>query len=292
MKRIALFVLTNLAIVIMLGVITSALGVDRFLSAQGLDLGTLLAFAAVIGFGGAFLSLLISKPIAKFSTGARTIDRPANAMEAWLLDTVRHHAQKAGLAMPEVAIYEGEANAFATGAFRNSALVAVSTGLLQTMSKEEVEAVLGHEVTHISNGDMVTMTLLQGVLNTFVVFLSRALAYVIDRMILRNEDEGPGIGYFVTSLVLNIVFGLLAGIVVAWFSRQREFRADAGSARILGSPRPMISALQRLGGMEPGELPRQLSAFGINGGTGGMGMLFASHPPIEQRIAALKALGS
>ena len=292
MKRVALFVLTNLAIVIMLGVVTSVLGVNRFLTAQGLNLGMLLAFAAVIGFGGAFLSLLISKPMAKFSTGARTIGQPANAMEAWLLDTVRHHADKAAIAMPEVAIYEGEPNAFATGAFKNSALVAISTGLLQTMSKEEVEAVLGHEITHVSNGDMVTMTLVQGVLNTFVVFLSKVLAYVIDRMILRNEDEGPGIGYFAVDLLLNIVFGLLAGIVVAWFSRRREFRADAGSAQILGSPRPMISALQRLGGLEPGELPRQISAFGIAGGAGGLGMLFASHPPIEQRIAALRALGN
>ncbi|HWY73233.1 MAG TPA: protease HtpX [Burkholderiaceae bacterium] len=292
MKRVALFVLTNLAIVIMLGVVTSVLGVNRFLTARGLDLGMLLAFAAVIGFGGAFFSLLISKPMAKFSTGARTIGQPSNAMEAWLLDTVRHHADKAGLAMPEVAIYEGEPNAFATGAFKNSALVAISTGLLQTMSKEEVEAVLGHEITHVSNGDMVTMTLLQGVLNTFVVFLSKVLAYVIDRMILRNEDEGPGIGYFAVDLTLNIVFGLLAGIVVAWFSRRREFRADAGSAQILGSPRPMISALQRLGGLESGELPRQISAFGIAGGAGGLGMLFASHPPIEQRIAALRALGN
>lgn len=292
MKRIALFVITNLAIVIMLGIVASALGVDRYLTAQGLDLGLLLGFAAVIGFGGAFFSLLISKPMAKFSTGARTIEQPANAMEAWLLDTVRHHTQKVGLRMPEVAIYEGEPNAFATGAFRNSALVAISTGLLQTMSKEEVEAVLGHEVTHVANGDMVTMTLLQGVLNTFVVFLSRALAYVIDRMILRNEDEGPGIGYFVTSIALNIVFGLLASIIVMWFSRRREFRADAGSARILGSTRPMISALQRLGGLEPGELPRQISAFGITGGPGGLGLLFASHPPIEQRIAALRALGN
>ena len=292
MKRVALFVLTNLAIIVMLGIVTSLLGVDRFLTAQGLNLPMLLGFAAVFGFGGAFFSLLISKPVAKFSTGARTIEQPANAMEAWLLDTVRHHAEKAGLAMPEVAIYEGEPNAFATGAFRNSALVAVSTGLLQTMSKEEVDAVLGHEVTHIANGDMVTMTLLQGVLNTFVIFLSRALAYVIDRMILRNEDEGPGIGYFAVSLVLNIVFGLLAGIVVAWFSRRREFRADAGSARILGSPRPMISALQRLAGMEPGALPQQLSAFGINGGGSGLGMLFASHPPIEARIAALRAMGN
>jgi heat shock protein HtpX len=292
MKRIALFVLTNLAIIVMLSVVTSVLGVNRFLTAQGLNVPMLLAFAAVVGFGGAFFSLLISKMVAKFSTGARTIKQPANAMEAWLLDTVRHHSQKAGLAMPEVAIYEGEPNAFATGAFKNSALVAVSTGLLQTMSKEEVEAVLGHEVTHVANGDMVTMTLLQGVMNTFVVFLSNVLAYVIDRMILRNEDEAPGIGYFAANLVLQIVFGLLASIVVMWFSRRREFRADAGSAQILGTPRPMISALQRLGGLEPAELPRQISAFGINGGAGGLGLLFASHPPIEQRIAALRALGN
>lgn len=292
MKRIALFVLTNLAIVIMLGVVASVLGFDRFLTNRGLDLKALLGFSAVFGFGGAFISLLISKWVAKFETGARTIEQPANAMEAWLLDTVRHHAQQAGIGMPEVAIYEGEPNAFATGASRNNALVAVSTGLLQTMSKEEVEAVLGHEITHIGNGDMVTMTLLQGVMNTFVIFLSRALAYVIDRMILRNEDEAPGIGYFATSLVLNIVFGVLASIVVMWFSRRREFRADAGSARILGSPRPMVSALQRLGGMEPGALPREVSAFGITGGTSGLGLLFASHPPIEQRIAALRSLGN
>jgi heat shock protein HtpX len=292
MKRIALFIVTNIAVVIMLGIVANVLGVDRFLTAQGLNLGLLLGFAAVIGFGGAFFSLLISKPMAKLTTGARTIGQPATAMESWLLETVRHHAQKAGLQMPEVAIYEGEPNAFATGAFRNSALVAISTGLLQTMNKEEVEAVLGHEVTHIANGDMVTMTLLQGVMNTFVVFLSRALAYVIDKMILRNEDEGPGIGYFAASIVLNIVFGLLAGIVVAWFSRRREFRADAGSAQILGSPRPMISALQRLGGLEPGALPQQLNAFGINGPGGGLGSLFASHPPIEARIAALRALGN
>ncbi|HEY4038826.1 MAG TPA: protease HtpX [Burkholderiaceae bacterium] len=292
MKRIALFVITNLAIVLMLGVVTSALGVNHFLSAQGLDLGQLLGFAAVIGFGGAIFSLLISKPVAKFTTGARTIEQPANAMEAWLLDTVRHHTQKVGLKMPEVAIYEGEPNAFATGAFRNSALVAISTGLLQTMSKEEVDAVLGHEVTHIANGDMVTMTLLQGVMNTFVVFLSNVCAYVIDRMILRNEDERAGLGYFAANLVFQLVFGLLASIVVMWFSRRREFRADAGSASILGTTRPMISALQRLGGLEPGELPRQISAFGITGGAGGLGLLFASHPPIEQRIAALRALGN
>jgi len=292
MKRVVLFLVTNLAVLVVLSIVTNLLGLNRALAENGLNLGALLVFSAIIGFGGAFISLLMSKTIARWSTGAQVISEPRSENETWLLATVKKLADRAGVAMPEVAIYEGEPNAFATGAFRNSALVAVSTGLLQTMSKEEVDAVLGHEVTHIANGDMVTMTLLQGVLNTFVVFLSRALAYVIDRMILRNEGEGPGIGYFATSIVLNIVFGLLAGIVVAWFSRRREFRADAGSAQILGTPRPMISALQRLGGLEPGELPRQISAFGINGRTGGLGMLFASHPPIEERIAALRALGN
>lgn len=288
MKRVALFVVTNLAIVLLLGVVTSLLGVNRFLTAQGLNLGMLLAFASVIGFGGAIFSLLISKPMAKWSTGARTIDGSSGPMEAWLVDTVRQLATRAGLQMPEVAIYEGEPNAFATGAFRNHALVAVSTGLLRSMSREEVEGVLGHEISHIANGDMVTMTLLQGLLNTFVVFLSKVLAYVIDRVILRNEDERPGIGYFVADIAMNILFGLLASLIVAWFSRQREFRADAGSAKVLGSARPMIAALQRLGGAESGDLPKEVSAMGING-AGGVMSLFASHPPIPVRIAALQA---
>jgi heat shock protein HtpX len=291
MKRIALFVLTNLAIVVLLGVVTSVLGVNRFLTAQGLNVGMLLAFAAVVGFTGAFFSLLISKPMAKWSTGARVIEQPQSAMEAWLVDTVRHHAQAAGVAMPEVAIYEGEPNAFATGAFKNSALVAVSTGLLQTMGREEVEAVLGHEITHVANGDMVTMTLLQGVMNTFVVFLSRVFGYVIDRVILRNEDDAPGMGYYVSVFVLDIVLGMLAAVIVAWFSRQREFRADAGSARILGSSRPMIHALERLGALEAGPLPQQVATMGITGRPSGVLSLFASHPPIEQRIEALKASG-
>jgi heat shock protein HtpX len=291
MKRIALFVLTNLAIVLLLGFVTSVLGVNRFLTARGLDLGMLLAFAAVIGFGGAFISLLISKPIAKWTTGARVIDRPGNAMESWLLDTVRALSSKAGLAMPEVAIYEGEPNAFATGAFKNHALVAVSTGLLQSMGKEEVEGVLGHEISHIGNGDMVTMTLLQGVMNTFVVFLSKVLAYVIDRVILRNEDDSPGIAYYVADVVLYLLFGMLAGLIVAWFSRRREFRADAGSAQVLGTSRPMIMALQRLGGLEAGELPRQVATMGISAGGRGMMALFATHPPIEARIAALQSAG-
>jgi heat shock protein HtpX len=291
MKRIALFVLTNLAILVVLGVVTSLLGVNQYLSARGLDLGMLLAFAAVVGFTGSIFSLLISKPMAKWSTSAQVIDQPRNAMEQWLVDTVRRHAEKAGIGMPEVAIYEGEPNAFATGAFKNSALVAVSTGLLQSMSREEVEAVLGHEVGHIANGDMVTLTLIQGVMNTFVVFLSRVIGYVVDRIILRNENDAPGIGYWASVIVLDIVLGFLAAIIVAWFSRQREFRADAAAAQLMGSPRPMISALQRLGGMEPGELPAQVRNMGIASKPGGLLALFASHPPIEERIAALQARG-
>ncbi len=289
MKRIALFVMTNLAIIVVLGVITSLLGVNRYLTAQGLNLGMLLAFAAVVGFTGSIISLLISKPMAKWTTGAHTIEQPANAMEAWLVDTVRRHAERAGIGMPEVAIYEGEPNAFATGAFKNSALVAVSTGLLQSMSREEVEAVLGHEVAHIANGDMVTMTLLQGVMNTFVVFASRVIGYVVDRIVLRNQDDAPGIGYYVTTIVLDIVLGFLAAIIVAWFSRQREYRADAGAARLMGGPRPMINALARLGGLEPGELPQQIKAMGINARPSGLLALFSSHPPIEDRIRALQS---
>ncbi|MCX8115843.1 MAG: protease HtpX, partial [Burkholderiaceae bacterium] len=260
MKRIALFVMTNLAIIVVLGVVTSLLGVNRYLTAQGLDLSMLLAFAAVVGFTGSIFSLLISKPMAKWTTGARTIDQPANAMEAWLVDTVRKHAQKAGIGMPEVAIYEGEPNAFATGAFKNSALVAVSTGLLQSMNREEVEAVIGHEVAHVANGDMVTMTLIQGVMNTFVVFLSRVIGYIVDRVVLRNQNEGPGIGYYVSTIVLDLVLGVLAAIIVAWFSRQREFRADRDAARLMGRTRPMINALARLGRPPPGELPQAVEA--------------------------------
>ena len=291
MKRIALFVLTNLAILVVLGVVTSLLGVNNYLSAQGLNVSMLLAFAAVVGFTGSFFSLLISKPLAKWTTGAQVISQPRNAMEQWLVEAVRQHATKAGISMPEVAIYEGEPNAFATGAFKNSALVAVSTGLLQSMSKEEVEAVLGHEIGHVSNGDMVTLTLIQGVMNTFVIFLSRVIGYVIDRMILKNEDDVPGIGYYVSVIVLDIVLGFLAAIIVAWFSRQREFRADAASARLMGSSRPMINALARLGGLEPGELPAQVKSMGIASKPGGVLALFSSHPPIEERIAALQSIG-
>ncbi|HWI79546.1 MAG TPA: protease HtpX [Ramlibacter sp.] len=286
MKRIVLFVLTNLAVVVVLGIVASLLGVNRYLTANGLNLGSLLVFAFIMGFGGAIISLLLSKTIAKWSSGVQLINEPRNADEAWIVQTVRKLADQAGIGMPEVGIFEGEPNAFATGAFKNSALVAVSTGLLQGMTREEIEAVLGHEISHISNGDMVTMTLIQGVMNTFVVFLSRVIGYFVDGFLSRGDNRsGPGIGYYVTTIVLDILFGFLAAIIVAWFSRQREFRADAGSAHLLGK-QPMINALARLGGMVPGELPKGLQSFGI---TSGVGKLFSTHPPIEERIAALQA---
>ena len=286
-KRIFLFLVTNLAIVVVLGIVASLLGVNRYLTAQGLNLGGLLAFAFVIGFGGAILSLLLSKPLAKWTSGVKVITGTEGADEAWIVETVRKFAQKAGLGMPDVGIFEGEPNAFATGAFKNHALVAVSTGLLQGMTREEVEAVIGHEISHIANGDMVTMTLIQGVMNTFVVFLSRVIGYLVDGWLSRGEQRrGPGIGYYVTTIVLDIVLGFLAAIIVAWFSRRREFRADSGSARLLGNRQPMINALARLGGMVPGELPKGLQTLGI---TSGVGKLFSTHPPIEERIAALQA---
>ncbi len=286
MKRIVLFALTNIAVLVVMSVVLSVLGLDRYLHAQGLNLGGLLAFSLVVGFTGSIFSLLISKPMAKWSTGAQVIEQPANSTELWLLDTVRRLAANAGIGMPEVAVYEGEPNAFATGANRNDALVAVSTGLLQNMTREEVEAVLGHEVAHIANGDMVTMTLLQGVVNTFVVVLSRVVGYMVDRALSR-DGQSSGIGYMATVIVCQIVFGLLASMIVAWFSRQREFRADAGSAQLLGSKRPMINALARLGQMHEAQLPQSVAALGINK-SGGMMELFASHPPIEERIAALQ----
>ena len=286
MKRIVLFLATNIAVVAVMTVILSLLGVDRFLTSAGLNLPMLMVFSLVVGFTGAIFSLLISKPMAKWSTGARVIDAPASSTELWLVDTVRKLSDRAGISMPEVALYEGEANAFATGAFKNAALVAVSTGLLESMNKEEVEAVLAHEVAHIANGDMVTMTLIQGVVNTFVVFLSRIVGYAVDRALSRNSNEGPGIGYTVAVMVSQIVFGIGASIIVAWFSRQREYRADAGSAQLLGSPRPMVNALARLGGLQPGALPQSLAAAGISDAPGFM-ELFSSHPPIEKRIAAL-----
>lgn len=286
MKRIALFVLTNLAVMVVLGIAASLLGVNRYLTANGLDLGMLLGFAALIGFGGATISLLISKPMAKWSTKAQVINDSPDATHQWIVATVQRFAQEAGIGMPEVAIFEGAPNAFATGAFKNSALVAVSTGLLQGMTREEVEAVIGHEVAHVANGDMVTMTLIQGVMNTFVVFLSRVIGYFIDRVILKNE-RGLGIGYYVTTIVLDMVLGVLAAIIVAWFSRQREYRADAGAAQLMGRKQPMINALARLGGLTPGELPRAVEAMGIGGKRGVMALL-STHPPIEDRIRALQ----
>src|SRR5713226_4337291 len=246
MKRIFLFIATNLAVVLLLSVVASALGVDQFLTQNGLNLETLLWFSLVMGFGGSFISLLISKQIALWSTGAHVIKSPEGAHERWLVETVRRLADKAGIGMPDVAIYEGAPNAFATGAFKNSSLVAVSTGLMESMSKEEVEAVLGHEITHVSNGDMVTLTLIQGVLNTFVFFLSRVVGYIVDKTVFRTE-RGVGPGFYITMIVSQILFGILASLIVAWFSRRREFRADAGSAGLLGTPRPMIAALTRLG---------------------------------------------
>ena len=290
MKRIVLFLATNIAVMLVLSVVLNVLGIGRGVSASGINVGELLVFSAVVGFTGSIISLLMSKPMAKWSTGARVIDNPANSTETWLVNTVRQLAERAGIGMPDVAVYEGEPNAFATGAFKNSALVAVSTGLLESMSQTEVEAVLGHEIAHIANGDMVTLSLIQGVVNTFVVFLARVVGFFVDKVLLRNEGRGPGIGYMVTVFVCEIVFGLLASIIVAWFSRQREFRADAGSAKLLGSPAPMQQALARLGGMQPGALPSSMAASGISGGASGWSALFSTHPPMEQRIAALNNL--
>jgi heat shock protein HtpX len=289
MKRIVLFVLTNVAVLAVLTIVLKVLGLDRIAAQEGFAVGPLLAFSAVVGFTGAIISLLMSKPMAKWSTGATVVDGSESSDHAWLVQTVRGLAQKAGIGMPEVAVYEGEPNAFATGAFKNSALVAVSTGLLQSMNREEVGAVLGHEVAHVANGDMVTMTLIQGVVNTFVVFLSRIVGTIVDRTVFRTE-RGTGPGYFITVIVCQILFGLLASIIVAWFSRQREFRADRGSADYLGTPQPMINALARLGGLEPGALPQSIKAMGISDRAGFMA-LFSTHPPMEQRIAALQARG-
>ncbi|WP_426055581.1 protease HtpX [Janthinobacterium sp. PSPC2-1] len=293
MKRIVLFIATNLAVMLVLSLVLSLLGVGNPARGSTLNLGSLLVFSLVVGFTGSIFSLLISKPMAKWSTGARVIDNPTSSTELWLVNTVRALSERAGIAMPEVAVYEGDANAFATGAFKNSALVAVSTGLLQSMNRDEVEAVLGHEIAHVANGDMVTLTLIQGVVNTFVVFMARVVGFFVDNVLLKNnnrEGGGRGIGYFVTVMVCEVIFGLLASIIVAWFSRQREFRADAGSAKLLGSPTPMMHALARLGGVPPGELPQSMQALGISGGNGGWGALFATHPPIEQRIAALRGV--
>lgn len=289
MKRIVLFLLTNLAVMLTISVVLSLLGVNRYLDQAGLNLSGLLVFSMVVGFAGAIISLLISKPMAKWSTGARVIDAPSGATELWLVGTVEKLARRSGIGMPEIAVYPGDANAFATGAFKNSALVAVSTGLLESMNQEEIEAVLGHEIAHVANGDMVTMALLQGVVNTFVVFLARVVGYLVDKVILRgnSDNQRPGFAYTFTVFVCELAFGIVASIIVSWFSRQREFRADAGSAKLLGSGQPMIHALARLGGIEPGELPAAMAGFGISNRPGFLA-LFSTHPPIEQRIAALR----
>jgi heat shock protein HtpX len=287
MKRIFLFVLTNIAVIAVMTIILSVLGIDRYLTAQGLNIPMLLAYSLVAGFTGSIFSLLISKPMAKWSTGAQVIEQPSNSTEQWLVETVRRLADRAGIGMPEVAVFEGEANAFATGAFKNDALVAVSTGLLANMTREEVEAVLGHEIAHIANGDMVTLTLIQGVLNTFVIFLSRIVGYAVDRALSRNNDDAPGIGYTITVIVCQIVFGIVASMIVAWFSRHREFRADAGSSHLLGGPQSMMNALARLRNMQESHLPESVAAFGI-AQSGGFFSLFATHPPLEERIAALQ----
>ena len=294
MKRILLFAATNLAVLVLLGIIAQVLGVDRFLVGTGLNIPGLLIFSAIFGMGGSIISLLISKWAAKRSVGAQVIEQPRTQTEQWLVETVRRQAQGAGIGMPEVAIYSSpEPNAFATGANRNSALVAVSTGLLEQMRAEEVEAVLGHEVSHVANGDMVTLTLLQGVLNTFVIALSRVIGHLVDQALSRGQaSRGPGVGYFLTSMVMQIVFGFLASLIVMGFSRHREFHADAGGARLAGRGK-MIAALERLRQLhEPSQLPSQMAAFSINGGLGnGLRKLLMTHPPLEERIAALRQQG-
>lgn len=289
MKRIFLFILTNVAVMAVLLVVTRIFGLGNYIGAYGMDYTSLAVYSLVVGFVGATISLLMSKFIAKWTSGAKVITQPQNTEEAWLLDTVRALSQKAGIGMPEVAVFEGSPNAFATGAFKNSALVAVSTGLMQTMTKQEVEAVLAHEVAHIANGDMVTMTLVQGVMNTFVVFISRAVGYAVDSFLRRDEESsGPGMGYYITTIVMDIFLGFLAAIIVAWFSRHREFRADSGATSIMGRKQPMIDALARLGGLETESLPKNMASMGIAGG--GIGKWFSTHPPIEERIAALQKL--
>lgn len=291
MKRVMLLIGTNLAVMLVLSIVVHLFGLNRWLVSGGINMPSLLAFCAVFGFGGAFISLLISKPMAKWSTGARVISGSEGETERWLVSVVGDLSSRAGISMPEVAIYDGAPNAFATGATKNSALVAVSTGLLQTMNRSQIQAVLAHEVSHAANNDLVTLTLIQGVVNTFVMFLARIVGYAIDKGLLRNESDRPGIGYSITVLILDVVFGVLASIIVAAFSRRREFRADAGAAQLMGDSRPMISALQALrSNQEDASLPKNMQAFGIAGGGGGLMSLFASHPPIEERIKALQGI--
>jgi heat shock protein HtpX len=289
LKRILLFLATNIAVLAVLSVSMRLLGIDQYLASTGQDLGGLLVFAAILGFAGSLISLAMSKFIAKRSTGARVITQPANAEEAWLLATVRRLATQAGIGMPEVAIYDSpDVNAFATGPRRNSALVAVSTGLLRTMRQNEVEAVLGHEITHVANGDMVTLTLIQGVVNTFVIFISRIIGRFVDEVIFKSE-RGQGPGFFITVMVAQVVLGILASAIVAWFSRQREFRADAGGAKLAGRQN-MVAALEGLQrAHEPAALPDGMKALGISGGISRFGRLFMTHPPLPERIAALRA---
>ena len=264
MKRIVIFLVTNIAIMLVLSIVLSVLGLDRFLTENGINYTLLLGFSLVVGFGGSFISLLISKPMAKWSTGARVIDGSEGSTEYWLVQAVNNFADKVGIGHPQVAVYDGEPNAFATGAFKNDALVAVSTGLLQSMNRQEVEAVLAHEIGHVANGDMITLTLIQGVVNTFVIFLSKVIGYFVDKVIFKTE-RGVGPGYYITSIICQILLGILASMIVAWFSRHREFRADATAAQLMGSPTPMINALARLGGLDPGQLPQSMAALGISG---------------------------
>ena len=293
MKRVFLFLATNLAVIVVLGIVMRLFGVDHWMTQQGINYQALFIFAAVFGMGGAFISLAISKWSAKRMTGAHVITQPRNEAETWLFSTVQRQAQMAGIGMPEVAIYDSpQPNAFATGANKNKALVAVSTGLLAGMSRDEVEAVLGHEVSHVANGDMVTLTLIQGVVNTFVIFAARIVGYAVDSFLRGNRDNGGGIGigYFVTTIIAEIVFGILASMIVMWFSRHREFRADHGGAQLAGRHK-MIAALQRLRQSQEGALPDQLAAFGIKGSMAkGFRRLFMSHPPLEERISALQRM--
>jgi len=290
MKRILLFLATNLAIVLVLSVTMRLLGVEPYLNEQGLNLTSLLIFAAVMGFGGSFISLAISKWMVKKSMGVQVIEAPSNSTEFWLVETIRKYSAQAGIKMPEVGIYESpDVNAFATGMSKNSSLIAVSTGLLNQMTREEAEAVLGHEVSHAANGDMVTLALIQGVVNTFVMFFSRVIGYVVDKVVFKTE-RGTGPAFFVTMIIAELVLGVLASIIVMWFSRRREFIADSGGATLAGKHN-MIAALQRLNSLHPAPLPEKMAAFGISGGGGsGLKRLFMTHPPLEERIAALRAL--
>jgi len=287
-KRISLFLLTNFAILIIFSIVINLLGIRPYITQNyGLDLESLLAYCAIFGFLGSFVSLAISKWSAKFATGAKVLEKATTSDEIWLLDTVRHHAQKAGIGMPEVAIFpSNDMNAFATGMFRNHALVAVSTGLLQRMQRNEIEAVLGHEISHVANGDMITLSLVQGIVNTFVMFFARVAGYIVDKAVFKNDR--PGLGYFMTTLVFQMIFGVLAMVIVMWFSRRREFRADAGGAH-LTSKEDMIAALQRLEQAQDVDLPGQLNAFGVHGKKSGVSQWFMSHPPLQERINALRS---